>query len=188
MTTAATSGQMLPALARDAIGAALGRSVAAPGEVTEWMREPGAVFVTLKLDGNLRGCVGTLECHRPLIDDLEANARAAAFDDPRFPPLTGEEFDRVQVEVSVLGPLEPIPFVDEADAVARLNPGRDGVLLRFGHQRGTFLPQVWEQLPEPAAFMAALKTKAGLPAGFWDPEIRLYRYRVDKFPQGEKGP
>jgi AmmeMemoRadiSam system protein A len=109
------------------------------------------------------------------------NASAAAFRDPRFPPLTPEELVHTRIEVSLLSPLEPIGFVDERDALARLCPGTDGVVLECGGRRGTFLPQVWNSLPEPAAFLAELKRKAGLPADFWDSSLRLYRYRVEKW-------
>jgi AmmeMemoRadiSam system protein A len=146
-----------------------------------WLAEPGATFVTLKLDGDLRGCIGSLEPRRPLGVDVAANARAAAYLDPRFPPVSRDERRRLQVEVSLLSSAEPIAATSEAEALAALRPGIDGVVLEYGQLRSTFLPQVWESLPDPAEFLGELKRKAGLPRAFWDPGIRLSRYTVEKF-------
>lgn len=178
-------GAVLLALAREAIAEALGMGDAPAGrEAPDWLAETGAAFVTLTAGGELRGCIGTVEAYRPLGEDVRANAVAAAFRDPRFPPLARYEFERVRVGVSVLGAPEPIPFADEADAVRRLVPRRDGVLLEYRGHRGIFLPQVWAQLPAPAAFLGALKRKAGLAEDFWSPEVRLFRYRVEKYEEG----
>ncbi len=176
-------GRVLLALARDAIARALGQAgtVTVSPEDAAWLDVPGATFVTLTQQGALRGCIGSLEARRKLRDDVVANARAAAFADPRFAPLTADELARTRVEVSVLSTPEPMPWADEADALARLRPGIDGVILECGRHRATFLPQVWTQLPEPRAFMAHLKQKAGLDAGFWSPDVRLARYTVQKF-------
>ena len=173
-------GHALLALARNAIAQSLGAR-AVPTSQHPALAAPGATFVTLRRHGDLRGCIGSLEAFRSLRDDVEANARAAAFRDPRFPPLTRDELAATTVEVSLIGPHEPLRVRDEADALARLRPGVDGVVLEYGHHRATFLPQVWEQLPEPAEFMDALKHKAGLPADFWHPDLRLARYTVEKF-------
>ncbi|GAB4166448.1 MAG: hypothetical protein OHK0026_17040 [Rhodocyclaceae bacterium] len=182
-------GEALLVAARAAIGERFGIAEPAPAELPR-LREPGASFVTLTEDGELRGCIGSLEAVRPLIEDVRSNAVAAAFRDPRFPPLRREEFDRVRVEVSVLAPAEPMSFRDEADALSQLRPGQDGVILACGHARATFLPQVWESLPGPRDFLAHLKRKAGLPADFWSDGIRLARYRVTKWkepaPRGAK--
>jgi hypothetical protein len=173
-------GQALLVRARNAIGARFGvPAAAAPAHAA--LAAPGAVFVTLTEEGRLRGCIGSLEAWRTLEADVEANAKAAAFSDPRFPPVGREELPRLRVEVSLLAPAEPLPVADEAEAVARLRPGVDGVILECGGRRGTFLPQVWESLPEPHRFLAHLKEKAGLPADFWSPEIRLHRYEVRKW-------
>ena len=145
------------------------------------MAEPGASFVTLTRRGDLRGCIGSLEAHRPLGLDVRENAVAAAFRDPRFMPLSRKEFDGVRVEVSVLSPHEPLVLGSEKDALDVLRPGIDGVVFEYGHHRSTFLPQVWEQLPDPAEFIAHLKRKAGLPMDFWADEVRLSRYTVDKW-------
>lgn len=150
-------------------------------ETLPWLAEPGACFVTITRHGELRGCIGTLEAHRPLLLDVKANALAAAFRDPRFPSLTSDELPHVAIEVSLLTPPQPMPFRDEADALEQLRPDIDGVIFQFAHYRSTFLPQVWEQLPHPRQFMAHLKHKAGLPIDFWSPEVRLLRYAVEKW-------
>jgi MEMO1 family protein len=173
-------GSILLAIARGAISLRLGKVVSVD-ESAPWLSLPGACFVTLTRGGELRGCIGTLEPYRSLLQDLQQNALAAAFRDPRFPPLTEPELESVRVEVSLLNPLVPILFKDEADALAQLRPGLDGVILEFGRNRGTFLPQVWEQLPTPREFFHHLKMKAGLSPAFWDDDIRLYRYTVDKY-------
>lgn len=152
---------------------------------SDWLEQDGATFVTLNLHGRLRGCIGSLEAHRPLIDDVRHNAVAAAFRDPRFPPLSREEFAEVQIEVSLLSPPEPLDFNSEEDALAQLHPGQDGAILEYGRNRATYLPQVWAQLPEPGDFIGHLKEKAGLPADFWSDDIRLSRYSVRKYSEGE---
>lgn len=155
---------------------------------TGWLETPGATFVTLTLHGLLRGCIGSLEAYRPLIDDVRHNAVAAAFRDPRFPPLSQPEFAEVRIEVSLLSPARPLQYTDEQDALSRLQPGKSGVILEFGHHRATFLPQVWTQLPDPSLFMAHLKNKAGLPADFWSDEIRLSEYTVEKWCEHRQAP
>ncbi len=145
------------------------------------LRDPGAAFVTLHLHGRLRGCIGSLEAYRPLVVDVAENAFAAAFRDPRFPPLQPAETVGLEVEVSVLSAPEPLPVQDEATLLARLVPGVDGLILEDGPYRATFLPTVWESLPEPREFVAQLKRKAGLPASYWSPTLRFYRYRTQKF-------
>jgi AmmeMemoRadiSam system protein A len=180
--SASERGKLLVALARDAIAQVLGERPPAPKlQRPGWLEAPGAVFVTLTRHGLLRGCIGSLEAHRPLWQDVEANARAAAFDDPRFAPMTSAEWPATRVEVSILSPARPMDFSDEADALAQLRPGIDGVILEHGWHRATFLPQVWEQLPDPREFMAHLKSKAGLAPNFWADGIRLSRYSVEKF-------
>jgi len=178
---AAVDGSVLLRLARDAIAGQFGMTVEAPDTSAPWLQHPGATFVTLTQAGRLRGCIGSLEAHRPLWQDVRANAVAAAFRDPRFAPLTAEELPATRIEVSLLSPQQPMPFSSEADALAQLRPGVDGVVLEYGRHRGTFLPQVWEQLPTREEFLAHLKLKAGLPARFWDDAMRLSRYTVDKW-------
>jgi AmmeMemoRadiSam system protein A len=177
------AGARLTALARAAIARRLGQAaVPEPaGPVPAWLQATKASFVTLKLNGTLRGCIGSLEACRPLRDDVRANAVAAGFRDPRFPSLSTREYAAIAIEVSVL--TDPAPFLvrDEADAAARLRPGHDGVILAAQGRRATYLPQVWEDLPDPAAFLASLRRKAGLPAAYWGDDIRLWRYSVAVF-------
>jgi AmmeMemoRadiSam system protein B/AmmeMemoRadiSam system protein A len=173
-------GATLLQLARAEIASKLGHEAASPA-ATEWLMEPGACFVTLTRQGELRGCVGTLEAHRPLGIDVRENAVAAAFRDPRFMPLSRAEFDDIRVEVSLLSPTEELTVVSEEAALTVLRPNVDGVVFEYRHYRSTFLPQVWEQLPEPAEFLAYLKRKAGLPMDFWSESVRLSRYTVSKW-------
>ena len=174
------AGEVLLPIARAAIARELGQAQSAR-EDEAWLREPGATFVTLTQAEALRGCIGTLQAHRPLVDDVKANAIAAAFRDPRFPPLTAPEFERTSVEISLLSALERLPFENEQDAIAKLRPGVDGVVFEYGYHRSTYLPQVWEDLPDANEFLAHLKYKAGLPPDFWSPEVKLSRYTVSKF-------
>ena len=173
-------GTTLLKLARNAIAAHFGLPQSPADDLPE-LHKPGATFVTLTEHGNLRGCIGSLEAWRPLAQDVHENALAAAFRDPRFDPLGAEELPITCVEVSLLTPSEPIFFTSEADALAQLRPEIDGVIFTAGEHRSTFLPQVWEQLPGPASFMAHLKQKAGLPANYWGPDVRLERYSVHKW-------
>lgn len=175
-------GAVLLVLARNAIARRLALAPAPlPKSIPAELDQLGATFVTLTQRGDLRGCIGSLEAHRPLAQDVQENAVAAAFRDPRFAPLSTDEFPRTRVEVSLLSPAQPMSVANEADALAQLRPGEDGLIFQVGQLRSTFLPQVWEQLPVPRQFLAHLKMKAGLPADFWSPEVRLSRYGVQKW-------
>lgn len=173
-------GRALLIIARNAIGKPFGHEartiLSHPG-----LSHLGATFVTLTKKGQLRGCIGSLEAYRPLATDVAENAYAAAFRDPRFAPLEEGEFSTTRVEVSLLGPAEALAFSDEADAIRQLCPGIDGLILTHGSRRATFLPQVWESLPDPQRFMEQLKLKAGLAADDWDEKITLARYGVQKW-------
>ena len=182
-TTEIDFGRPLLALARAAIARELGNPEAAT-PVPPALTRIGATFVTLRSDGDLRGCIGTVDAWRPLADDVRANAVAAAFRDPRFSPLRREELPRIAIEVSVLNPSEALPPGREESLVAALRPGIDGVVLEHARHRATFLPQVWEQLPHPADFLRALKRKAGLLDDFWSDDVRVARYTVEKFVEG----
>jgi AmmeMemoRadiSam system protein A len=173
-------GAALLARARNAIAAEFGVPPR-PEPDHPGLADPGATFVTLTQDGELRGCIGSIEAWRTLDEDIRANARAAAFRDPRFAPLRREELDVTRVEVSLLTKPEPMHVTDEADVLRQMRPGVDGLVLEYGGRRGTFLPQVWESLPEPKDFLTHLKDKAGLPRDFWAPEFRLSRYEVRKW-------
>lgn len=146
----------------------------------ELMKER-ATFVTLELDGHLRGCIGMLESCRPLAEDVAYNARAAAFKDPRFPPVSRKEFDELEIHISVLSPPEEITFSSEADLLAQIRPGIDGLILQEGVRRGTFLPSVWEALPAKEQFLAHLKIKAGLPETYGSDTLRVFRYTTEYF-------
>ena len=179
-----------PAARRTAPGAA---AHAAPGVAAHaaWLDAPGASFVTLTSGrapgGALRGCIGSLEARRPLRADVEANAVAAALHDPRFAPLTARELDDTVVEVSVLSAPAALPVADEAELLARLRPGVDGVVLSACGRRATFLPQVWEQLPDPADFLARLRRKAGLPADYWGRDVVVETYTVTAWQEAAPG-
>ncbi|MES2047380.1 MAG: AmmeMemoRadiSam system protein B [Pseudomonadota bacterium] len=175
-------GTSLLELARGAIASQFSdasANTAAPDLPT--LAKPGACFVTLKLDGLLRGCIGTLEPHRSLLEDVKENAIAAALRDPRFLPLGAEELNRIKIEVSLLSTPQPLKFTDQTDALRQLRPHVDGVILMSSGHRSTFLPQVWEQLADPAEFMDHLKLKAGLAREAWPPDLQLYRYEVQKW-------
>jgi AmmeMemoRadiSam system protein A len=173
-------GRLLLAIARESICEALGLGRANAHDEA-WLREPGATFITLMRQDRLRGCVGSIQAYRPLGEDVRENARASAFRDSRFPPVERGEVPELRVEVSLLSAPEPFVVSCEAEACRVLRPGHDGVVFACGHHRSTFLPQVWEQLPDPWDFLAHLKRKAGLPERFWGPEVRLSRYSVTKW-------
>jgi hypothetical protein len=170
-------------LARAAVRAAFdGRTLRLdPANLPPRLAAPGAAFVTLERHGELRGCIGSLERRRPLAEDVCENACAAAFRDPRFEPLGRAELGDLEIHLSILGPLEPFPVASEAAALAALEPGVDGLVLEAGFHRATFLPAVWEKLPDPRDFLAHLKRKAGLSPHYWSADLRLFRYRVDAF-------
>lgn len=152
------------------------------GALPERLRRPGACFVTLERGGELRGCIGSIEARRPLAEDVVENARAAAFEDYRFAPLERQELATVDIHLSVLTPSEPFPVADETELLARLVPGEDGLILEEGARRATFLPQVWESLPEPRDFVRQLKRKAGLAPDHWSRALAFRRYRVESIP------
>lgn len=179
-------GKVLLSIARATITEALGRQAEPADENLPWLHDKGASFVTLTIHHQLRGCIGTLEAVRPLLQDIKANAYAAAFRDPRFPPLTVAELDAIHIEISLLSAPQRLSFKNEADALAQLRPRIDGVVFKYGHYRSTLLPQVWEQLPDPAAFMAQLKRKAGLNRDFWHDDVEIDRYTVTKFEEKDQ--
>ena len=153
----------------------------------EPLTQEAATFVTLEKNGQLRGCIGSLQAHRPLILDLVANAYRAGFKDPRFKPVTTEELPEIEASISLLSEPEPMTFADEADLLSQLRPGIDGLILKDAGRRGTFLPQVWEQLPTATEFFTRLKGKAGLPANHWSETVQVKRYTVDKIGPPQKG-
>jgi len=178
-------GNILLTIARAEISRVL--KVPCPADETApWLAEHGACFVTLTQSGELRGCIGSLQAHRPLLADLKSNAVSAALRDPRFTPLTVEELDITTVEVSLLSKSQEMQVRGEADALAQMRPGVDGIIFEYGRYRSTFLPQVWENLARPRDFLAMLRRKAGLPDDFWAEDVKLSRYTVTKWSESEK--
>lgn len=175
-------GPILLAHARAAIAAYLGQTTSDLPDHPA-LHEPGACFVTLTRHQQLRGCIGHLEAVQPLGIDIRENAQAAAFRDPRFMPLTASEWVDTQVEISVLGPRTYSHCPTEEDCLRQIVPFEDGVILMSGSRHATFLPQVWEQLPEPQEFIEHLLRKAGLPVGVWPSDMQVGRYQVQKFGQ-----
>lgn len=173
------SPRELARFARARIRQALGGPKAAAPRAA-WCYEPRAAFVTIHWpDGTLQGCIGNLSPRRPLVDEIAAHAVVAALRDPRCSPLSLDDVDTLEVEVSILSPLEPIVVHGEDSACEALRPHRDGVALEWRGRRATFLPQMWSRLQTPTVFIRALKEKAGLAADFWDERIRLWRYSVE---------
>ena len=148
------------------------------------LREHRATFVTLKIAGELRGCIGTLAAYRPLVEDVVGNAYAAAFSDPRFPAVIRKQLANINISISILSPSEELVFKDESDLLDQLCPGTDGLILQDGVHRGTFLPSVWESLPDKLHFLKQLKLKAGLPVDYWSDHIRVFRYTTQMIDHG----
>jgi len=177
-------GTWLIALARKAISEVFAESLhetTVEAGDAECLQQQGATFVTLTIEGRLRGCIGSLTARRSLREDVQANAVAAAFHDPRFAPLTSEEWTDTSVEVSVLGEARAIHGETEEQLRRALVPFQDGLILRYKQHQATFLPQVWQQLPQAALFLQHLKLKAGLPADFWSEDMQMSVYTVEKF-------
>jgi AmmeMemoRadiSam system protein A len=149
------------------------------GALPSSLAVPRATFVTLEIHGNLRGCIGTLEAARPLAADVVVNAFSAAFRDRRFQPVSEDEVTGLEIHISVLTSPEPMCFSSENELLRQLRPGEDGLILEDGVHRGTFLPSVWEALPEPCDFLRHLKLKAGLPESHWSSDLRVQRYRAE---------
>jgi len=146
------------------------------------LREPGATFVTLTVFGELHGCIGSVQARRPLALDVTENALSAAFNDPRFPPLGPDDLPGLNIEISILTPLQPLSYTSPSHLVGQLRPGVDGVLIIRGRQRGLLLPQVWERLPDPAEFMAQLCLKAGLaPDAYLKTRLDVFVFQVQSF-------
>ena len=177
-------GTILLDLARSAIGEGLGFA-AKPTATADWLQEPGATFVTLHLHGDLRGCMGTLRASRPLGEDVIANARASAFEDRRFLPLQAEEFSGLRIGASLLSPLEPVEVDTLTELRAALRPNVHGLVVQHAVGRGVFLPDVWELMSDPDAFLGGLWTKAGLPQGYWSSELRFLRFTTLKWEEAE---
>lgn len=152
-----------------------------PTDYPEPLRDNRATFVTLNRNGRLRGCIGCPEAERSLVSDVAANAHAAAFFDPRFPPLADEEVPDLEIHISVLSRPRAMTFNSEDDLAAQLRPGVDGLILEDKGRRGTFLPSVWKSLPDPVGFLRQLKVKAGLHPGYWSDTLTVSRYTAEYF-------
>lgn len=151
-------------------------------KLTQRLRQPGASFVTLTIDGNLRGCVGALEATQPLAEDVRIHAIAAALQDYRFPAVTPEEVPLIKIEVSCLTPLQKLEYTNPKELISRLRPGIDGVVLSDGIRRATFLPQVWKKVPEAEIFLNMLCEKMGAYPDLWRRKLLdVYTYQVEEF-------
>lgn len=171
-------------LARQSIAYGLDRGRSLPVDLSDYsgaLTEERAAFVTLHTKRALRGCIGHLQAIQSLVQDVSENAFAAAFRDPRFPPLTRSELVETEISISVLTPPQLLSFTSEEELLQIIEPDRDGLILEAGAARGTFLPTVWENLPDPRDFLRHLKTKAGLPPDHWSDDIRISRYHTESF-------
>ena len=189
-TSGGTTGAELLRLARGSIEHGLVHRGPLPincDELPRVLTEPAATFTTLHLEGKLRGCCGTLEAARPLAEDVTYSAFRAAFRDVRFEPVGKHELDAIGLEVSVLSPLESIPFSNEADVLSRLTPGVDGLVIVADGRRATFLPKVWEMLPDPRQFLIALKAKCGLAEDYWSERVEFQRYQTTTYEEPVAG-
>ncbi|MDH5516260.1 MAG: AmmeMemoRadiSam system protein A [Gammaproteobacteria bacterium] len=145
-----------------------------------------ASFVTLNTNFKLRGCIGSLDADQPLINDIAENAYAAAFKDPRFPPLTEDEFSQLGMEISILTEPETMTFDSEQELLQQIEPGVDGLILQYDFNRGTFLPAVWHQLPDKKEFLDQLKIKAGLDSHWWNSDVSVRRFHTYSFSSYQK--
>lgn len=152
------------------------------GAQSKRLQEPGATFVTLKRRGELRGCIGALEARQPLVEDVREHAVAAALNDYRFPPVSPEELPEITIEISRLTSPQRLEYEKSEDLPALLRPHMDGVILRDGIRRATFLPQVWEKINDPQIFLGYLCQKMGLPADTWRrKKLDAWIYQVEEF-------
>lgn len=178
-------GALLLSLARGAIAERFGAPPLRRPADEPWLDQRRAVFVTLTMAGELRGCVGQLEARWALFEAVREAALSAAFRDRRFFPLGPHELERVRVEVSVLSPLEPLPVADEAELLERMRAGVDGLVLSHEHRSGLFIPEMWKQLPDKREFLFHLKRKAGLPTQGWLPGTRVERFTAAHWEEEE---
>lgn len=171
-------------LARRSIAYGLNNGMPLPIDLAKLapdLQRPAASFVTLEKRGELRGCIGTLQILRPLAEDIAHNAYAAAFSDPRFNPVTRPELGDLEIHISILGEPKPMKIASEEALIKQLQPNVDGLILQEGSRRATFLPSVWQSLPDPRQFVHHLKRKGGWPEDYWSPSIKAYRYQTEQF-------
>ena len=187
MSTQLTDGekQTLLQIARAAIENAVKGKKPIPlseDALTQTLREDGASFVTLTIDGDLRGCIGAIEAYQPLAEDVCEHAVSAAMEDPRFPPLRETELNRIHIEVSRLTAPQELEYTDADDLLKKLRPHLDGVILKHGFRRATFLPQVWEKIPDPVGFLEQLCYKMGERGNLWrNTKLQVFTYQVEEF-------
>ncbi|HRQ23685.1 MAG TPA: AmmeMemoRadiSam system protein A, partial [Anaerolineales bacterium] len=154
--------------------------------LTPALKENGASFVTLTIHGDLRGCIGALEAYQPLAEDVREHAVAAALQDPRFPPVEERELGKINIEISRLTPPQPLDYTSSSDLPGKLRPHVDGIILKHGHRRATFLPQVWEKIPDPADFLNQLCYKMGAHVSLWrDTKLQVSVYQVEEFGESD---
>ena len=177
---------MLLEVARSSLREAAGLG-ASWSENTDSLARKGACFVTLRSAGNLRGCIGSVRAYRSLLEDVAANTRSAALQDPRFSPVVAEELEEIEIEVSVMSETERLDVGSESELLEVLRPGVDGLILEYSGHRGTFLPAVWREIVEPHEFVRRLKLKAGLSADFWSEEIQVWRYSTTSYRESDLG-
>jgi AmmeMemoRadiSam system protein A len=187
MTIDAADRHELLTLARHSIELGLAQERLAPAPIVSspMLRQHRATFVTLNAHRDLRGCCGSIEPRLPLAEDVWRNAWASAFADPRFPPLTRDEYPALDLHISVLSPLERVRVASEQELLAVLRPNRDGLMLARAGARATFLPSVWESLEDPVQFVRQLKLKAGWRPDFWAPDVEVWRYETESFGEAE---
>jgi uncharacterized protein len=176
-------------LARQAMEAAVNQLPLPPIDrqlLSSNLTDRGASFVTLTIHGNLRGCIGALEAYQPLVDDVQEHAVAAALEDYRFPPVQKNELSKIHIEISHLTAPTPLSYQDPEDLLAKLNPGSDGVIIRDGRNRATFLPQVWEKIPDAQDFLSQLCMKMGEPPNTWRRKhLDVAIYHVEEFHEAQ---
>jgi len=175
-----TEQQYLLQLARQAIAKEFGNCLPIANIEFPGLAQHAACFVTLNLDHKLRGCIGNLEARDSLFESVTRNAKLAAFNDHRFAPLSPEEFGNIKIELSILTPMQALVVTDEADLLRQLRPNIDGLVFKSGQHQATFLPSVWQQLPEPKEFLAHLKRKAGLAEDYWNADVQCFNYQTMK--------
>jgi uncharacterized protein len=190
-TLTAQEKTLLLKIARQSMEAAVNQLPLPPidkQDLSHTLVSRGASFVTLTVRGNLRGCIGALEAYQPLVDDVQEHAVAAALEDYRFPPVQSSELAKIHIEISHLTAPVPLAYEDAQDLLAKLNPGSDGVILRDGRNRATFLPQVWEKVPDPEDFLSQLCMKMGEPPNTWRRKhLDVSIYHVEEFHEAQPG-
>jgi len=187
MSLTKSQQQQLIQVAKDSIAHGLTHGCALPIDSNDYVAElqvQRATFVTLEIKQQLRGCIGMLEAVRPLIVDVAENAFAAAFRDPRFPPVSTAEYEQLEIHLSILSVAEAMSFYSEDDLIRQLRPGIDGLIMQEGGHRGTFLPSVWESLADPEIFIQHLKQKSGLASDYWSDSLKVARYECEYISEG----